>query len=66
MKQEPFIHKIDNEQTAQLPAIEFRGKSAAGNFSAGFDSTLSTLNSAPTRPSRNFTASALVLNLRSN
>lgn len=26
MKQEPFIHKIDNEQTAQLPAIEFRGK----------------------------------------
>ena len=26
MTQEPFIHKIDNEQTAQLPAIEFRGK----------------------------------------
>lgn len=26
MTQEPFIHKINNEQTAQLPAIEFRGK----------------------------------------
>lgn len=26
MAQEPFLHKIDNEQTAQLPAIEFRGE----------------------------------------
>ena len=26
MTQEPFLHKIDNEQTAQLPAIEFRGE----------------------------------------
>ncbi|MBQ3186086.1 MAG: 3'-5' exonuclease domain-containing protein 2 [Alistipes sp.] len=26
MEQEHFLHKIDNEQTAQLPAIEFRGE----------------------------------------